>query len=199
MGKLTDSPQNNLRRNSTRQIPFWIRQLLRHMSDSIRRPDCERTVQHTRQESHAIGPTRSISPFRPHKAIRLMLRRHSSHHDNGNQAAHQNQEQPQILQVWQDAIGEDDDRDAQPQDQQVRNVDVPRLDYEVRVVDGIQRHRDVGDDLDDGGEVEDPAEEADPACEEAYDATPFWARGEGRPMVDTAGGGDGGGELGEKG
>jgi len=49
---------------------------------------------------------------------------------------------------------------------------VPRLDYEIRVVDRIQCHGDISSDLNDSGKVEDPAEEADPAREEANNPTP---------------------------
>ena len=61
--------------------------------------------------------------------------------------------------------------------------------------DGVHLHRDVGGNEDDGGEVEDPAEEVEGAGEEAQDAPVPGARGHGGPVVDTAGGGDRGGQL----
>jgi hypothetical protein len=124
-----------------------------------------------------------------------MLCGHGSDYNNRHQATHKHHEQAQILQVWYSAISEDDNGNAQPQNQEVGDVDVPGLDNQIRVVDRVQGHGDVGRDLDDGGEVEDPAKEADPACKEPNRPAPLWAWGEGRPVIDAASRGDRRGEL----
>ena len=61
--------------------------------------------------------------------------------------------------------------------------------------DGVHLHEDVSGDGDDGGEVENPAEPVQGAGEEAEDAAVLGAGGYGGPVVDAAGGGDGGCEL----
>lgn len=157
------------------------------MSDGIGGADCESTIEYTRKECHTIGPTSIVDPLRPHEAIGRMLWGHCSHHNNRNQTSHENQEKAQILQVWDDPITENDGKDTKPQDQEVSDVDVPWLNHEIGVVDRVKGYSDVGSDLDDCSKVEDPAEEADPTGKETNNTTPLWTRGEGRPMVNTAG------------
>ena len=66
---------------------------------------------------------------------------------------------------------------------------MPGLDDEVGVEDSVELDGDVGDDLRDGGEVKEPAEEVDATSEEAEDATPFQAGGDGGIVVDLRCGG----------
>ena len=73
---------------------------------------------------------------------------------------------------------------------------MPGLDNKVWVEDGVHLDTSIGDDLDDRGKVEDPAEEIQRACEDAKDPAVLGARGDGRPVVNATGRGDGGGELG---
>ena len=69
------------------------------------------------------------------------------------------------------------------------------MDNEVRVEDGIHLHGHVRRDEDDGGQIEYPAKEVEGTGEKAEDATIAGARRHRSPVVDAAGGGDGGGEL----
>ena len=72
---------------------------------------------------------------------------------------------------------------------------MPWLDDKVWVEYGIHLHGHVGRDGDDGGQIEYPAKEVEGPGEEAENAA---IAGTGRhrsPVVDAAGGGDGGGEL----
>ena len=75
---------------------------------------------------------------------------------------------------------------------------MPGLDNVVGVVDGVHLDHELGHDVDDGCEVEEPAEEVDEAGEEAHAASMAGTGGDGCPVVDSACGWDGGGELGQR-
>ena len=60
---------------------------------------------------------------------------------------------------------------------------------------GIHLHDHIRRDGDDGGQIEYPAKEVEGTGEEAEDAAIAGTRRDRSPVVDAAGGGDGGGEL----
>ncbi len=63
------------------------------------------------------------------------------------------------------------------------------------MVNGVHLDRDVGGDGHDGGEIEHPAEEVEGPGEEAEDAAIARAGSHRGPVIDAAGGGNGGCEL----
>lgn len=61
-----------------------------------------------------------------------------------------------------------------------------RLDFKVRVEDGVELNSDIGCNLCDRSKVEEPAEEINRACKEAEDAAVLDAWGYGGIMIDAA-------------
>ena len=169
------------------------------MRDSIRGANRKSTIQHPGQEGYTITPAGQIScrigSPAPHAFTTRMHLRHRRHDNNCNQPTPDDQKQPNFIQHRQQPVREDDSEGAEPGDEDEGNVDVPGLDDEVGVEDDVHLDGDVGRNGDDRGEVEDPAEEVEGAGEEAEEAAVFGARGYGGPVIDAAGGGNGGGEL----
>ena len=72
---------------------------------------------------------------------------------------------------------------------------MPWLDYQVGVEYSVHLYRHVCGDGHDGGKVEYPAEEIEGTSEEAQGSAVARTWGHASPVVDAAGGGNGGGEL----
>lgn len=95
-----------------------------------------------------------------------------------------------MLQVSEVAIEEDRRSDTQPHNDQERDEDVPLLDYVERVVEEVHLYTELRHDIGNGREIEEPAEEVEPPSVETEHAAIFGAGGDGRPVIDAAGGGD---------
>lgn len=187
--KLTEKPQADLQANRLGQIPAWMGQLLRHMGDGIRGADGEGAVEHAAQERNTPGPSGQVvlgerAPDEPRRGVGFG---HGHKHGDGDDASGQDEEHAGVLRVRQQAIGEDDAGGAQPGDQDVGDVGVPRLEDKARMVGRVHLDGDVGGDLDQRGQVEHPPEEVDPSREESHHATPFGPGGDGGPVVDSSG------------
>lgn len=173
-------------------------QLLGHVRDGIGRADGEGAVEHTAQKRHAARPARDVVLVEtaPDEFTAGVAGRHGRHDDDGHEPAHDDEEHTKGLGERDQAVGEDDDEEAQPRDEHVGDVDLPGVvDVGRLVVYDVQVDRDVGCDLDQRGQVEHPAVEVDPAGEEAQHAAPARPGGDGGPMVDATCCRDGGGEL----
>ena len=120
---------------------------------------------------------------------------HRCDYDDGHDSADDNKEQADLVQQWQQTIPEHYKRAARPGYEDESDVDVPWLDDEVGVEHGVHLHGYIGGNGDNRGEIEYPTEKVKRAGEEAKDAAVAGSGGDGRPVVDTTGGGDRRGEL----
>jgi len=170
------------------------------MRNRIRRANRKRTIQYSRQKRHTAAPSRRVLPVSPHKCAACVLGRHCCNHDDRHQSAYQDEEQSGLLHPRYDMIPKHAHPGPSPRNPQEGNICMPRLYLKPWVENNVELRRDIRGDADNGGEVEDPAEEVQPAGEETEDAAPARvARGQGGPVVDAAGGGDGGSEFGDGG
>lgn len=103
---LTDGSEKNLCCYRLGHISRWIRQLLGHVCNCVRRTDGESSVENTRKEGHTITPTRTILPFFPHKVTTGVRLRHCSNDDDRDKTTSQHQEETSMLKVWNEAIAE---------------------------------------------------------------------------------------------
>ena len=199
-GNHTEGAKDHLCCYRLRQISGWIRQLFRHVGDRIGRPYGKGAVEHPDQESDPVVPAHGVvlAEVPPDGRAGSVHLWHRGDYDDGHDPTDDDKEQSDLVQDGQQAVPEDDKRGAGPGDEDESDVDVPWLDHQVRVVDGVHLHHDVGGDGHDGSEVEHPAEEVERAGEEAEDAAVAGAGRHGGPVVDAAGGGDGGCELHER-
>lgn len=168
------------------------------MRNRIGRADCERAIEHTAHEGHAARPPGDVvlGKAAPDGVVARVLGRHCRDHDDGDDTADDDEEHAQRLGVWHDAVRKHDDKDAEPGDEDIRDVHLPCVvDIGVLMVHDVEVHGDVGGDLQEGGEIEHPSVEVDPAGEETEHAAPFRACSDSRPVVYTTGCRDRGGEL----
>lgn len=121
------------------------------MRDSIGRTNRERAIQHTGQERDPTAPAGLIVPITPYKGVARVLFWHRRNHDDGYQPANDDQNQSSLLQSRDKPVAEDDKSTAHPRNDQVGDVDHPRLDDEVWMENSIHLHGDVGENLVDRG------------------------------------------------
>jgi hypothetical protein len=79
----------------------------------------------------------------PDKSVAGMSLRHGSHNNDGCNATTQDQEQANVLQLWDQSIEEDDECRAEPQDEDESNIRVPWLNDEARMIYGVHLRQDV--------------------------------------------------------
>ena len=120
---------------------------------------------------------------------------HRCDDDDGHDSTHDDKEQSDLVQEWQYPVTENDKRAARPGDEHEGNIDVPWLDDQIGMENGVHLHGHVGRNGDDRGEIEYPSEEIERAGEESEHAAVAGARRYRGPVVYAAGGGDGRREL----
>lgn len=170
------------------------------MRNRIWRSHRKSPIKHPQQKRHPSLPTRQVVLVKtpPDEIVTRPLLRHGGQDDNRDDPAHNHKEHARVLGVRQELVAKDDGQDANPENEEVGDVDVPGLEgVGVAVVNDVHADGDVGRDLDQGGEVEHPAVKVDPAGEEAEEAAVLGAAGDGGPVVDASCCWDGGGELGD--
>ena len=121
--------------------------------------------------------------------------RHSCDYNDGHDSTHNDKEQSNLIQEWQYPVAKNDKRAARPGYEHESNIDVPWLDDQVGMKNGVHLHCDVGRNGHDRGEIEYPSEEIERAGEESKDAAVTGARSYRGPVIYAAGGGDGRREL----
>lgn len=163
----TDRSEKQLRRNGLGHVPSWIRQLLRHVRDSIRCPNRESSIQHARQERHPIRPPSLVVPFAPDERTTCMCFWHSRDDDDCDEPSHYNQEKAAFVQQRKETVAENDKEAAGPCYDDKGDKDVPRFNCKVRVEDGIHLNNHVCGNGDDRCQVKDPAGKVKIASEEA--------------------------------
>ncbi len=167
------------------------------MRDRIWRSDGEGAIQHPRQKRDPVAPPSCVvlAEVTPYGGVAGMDLRHRRYHDDSDESTTDDEEKTDIVQCGQNSVSEDDDGAAGPGDDEEGDVDVPRLDDEVRVEESVHLDDDIGWDEHYGCEVEDPAEEIQGAGVETEDSTIAWSWCDGCPVVDASGGRYARGEL----
>jgi hypothetical protein len=145
----TEEAETKLREDSFREISSGVREFFGHVGYSIWSADCECSIQHASEESHAARPARVVLEVGPHERGGGVFLRHSRQHDNRDEPPRQHDEQPKMLQVGEVAIEEDGCSDTQPYDDQQSNEDVPLLDHVEGVVEEVHLHAEFGHDVGD--------------------------------------------------
>ena len=154
------------------------------MRNGVDGPNGEGAIQHTCQKRNAISPPRDIDEIYENKIATRMLVWYSRQHDDGHKTTPNDQRHASVLQYRYQSVCEYACQRNEGGHKYVRDVDVPRLDNEVRVKYGVELNSDIGDDLRDGGEVKEPTEKVDAAGEETEDTAPLQARGDGGVVVN---------------
>ena len=163
------------------------------MRHGIWRADCKCAVENAGQESDSIIPTSGIvlTEVAPHCRVGSMHLGHSCDDDDGHDSTHDDEEQSNLVQERQYPVAENDKGAARPGDEHESNVDVPWLDDQVGMKNGVHLHCHVGRNGDDRGEIEYPSEEVERAGEESEDAAVAGPRRYRGPVIYAAGRGDG--------
>ena len=78
-----------------------------------------------------------------------MLIGHGSDNDDGDKTTHNDQEKTNLIQCRQSSVGENDDGSTNPGDDEVGDIDVPWLDDEVLMKEGVHLYHDISWDGDD--------------------------------------------------
>ena len=118
-----------------------------------------RTDQVSTYESNATRPSSLIIKVSPDEGITCMLLGHDGDHYDRNNATNDDQQEPSLLKIWNEAIAKDHKSSAEPDNEDKSQIRMPRLDDEVGMEYRIHLHRDVGGNRDDRRKVEDPAKE----------------------------------------
>lgn len=116
--KRIQEPQADLQRNGLGQVGPRARQLLGHVGDSVGGADRERAVEHAAQERHAAGPPRDVVLVEavPDELAGRVARGHGGYDDDGDEAAHDDEEHAQLLGERHEAVRQDDDQRRDPAD-----------------------------------------------------------------------------------
>lgn len=115
-----------------------------------------------------------------------MLLWHSGNNDDCHKASDYDQEKAYVVQHRQKTVAEDDERATGPGDQDERDIDVPWLNRQVWVEDGVHLYSYIGRDGDNRSQVKDPAEKVQRAREKANHSAVAGPGGNGRPVIDAS-------------
>ena len=116
--KPTQCAQDNLCSYSPRHVSSWIRQFLRHVGYRIWRTNRKGAIEHASQECDPIVPAHRIilAEVTPNGRVTSMYFRHRCNHDDGYQSANNYEEQPNLVQYWQQTVSKHHKRTAGPGD-----------------------------------------------------------------------------------
>ena len=118
------------------------------MSDSVWRANSKSAVENTSQERHSIAPPSSIvlAEIAPYGRITGMNFWHCGNNDDSDETTNNDQEETDLIQTWEDSVGKDHDGATEPSNQDKGNIDMPWVDYEIRMEDGVHLNRYIGRD-----------------------------------------------------
>ena len=188
---LTEASEDHLGGNGARHVASRIGKVLGQVGRRLGSADGKGTVEYADQERDAVRPSGYVGEIGPDEAIRGMLRRHRSHHDDRHENAPDHHESAEMLGVWNGRVEENIERGDEDRDQHEGHVVVPGRDLQIGVVHEIHLDEDLGHCVGDRGQIEQPSEEVDGAGEEAHDSAMLRPCCDGSPMVHAARAGNG--------
>ena len=124
-----------------------------------------------------------------------MLGRHRCHDNNGDEASNNNHKKSKALKVWQKAIPKYRNRYREPANQHQGHVDMPRLDDQVRMVDGVHLNKQFRHDIDNRRKIEHPAKEVQKSSIETNHPAGSRSWRDRCPMIHSTSGRHRGGKL----
>jgi hypothetical protein len=105
---------------------------------NLRRPYGKGSIQHASAKHKAIAtPTCLILPVAPHKLVACISfaapTRHDGAYHDGDEDAHEDEEEANVRELGQSAVGKHDDEAGEPGDDEVDDEDVPAFEGVPRV------------------------------------------------------------------
>lgn len=127
----------------------------------LRCPHSKSPIQHPSAKHKPIAlPSRLVLPVFPHKLVTRISLSASTGHDSayhdGDENTNEDEEETDVRQFGQRAIGEHDDEAGEPGNDEIDDEDVPALKGIAGVEEAVHGNDLVGEDGGDGGGAEDP-------------------------------------------
>lgn len=173
------------------------------MTDAVRGADSKGSVEKTAQEADAVGPARGavaghVVVGSPDGRIAGMVAaRHDSQHNDRDEETSHGQGERNAVEHGQELVSAADNGGAHPEDNLEDDERLPAVPFGARVAENVHGDSLVPKDRAHGGRRQQPGAGVEVSSEEANSAA-ILAPHDGRPVVDTAGRGDGRGQLGQR-
>ena len=149
-----------------------IRNLLAHVADTVRRPDSVGSIQDAHQEHKATAtPPRQVLEVRPNErrtgVSSTGLARHDRHDQGDDKPNKQESHAHARSDLGEDALTEQDERQAAPRYNNEGDEDMPTLGFVVRVVYAVHGNDSLASEEAAGGTAADPRQAVPPPSVEA--------------------------------
>lgn len=124
-----------------------------------------------------------------------MLFWHTGDDNYCNQASAKDEEETQILELWNQPVEENAEGRADDAQHNEGNVNMPRFDDVVWMEDCIHLNTDIGLNLNNGRKIEDPSKEVEESSKKSEDSAKTRSWGNAGPVINTSGTRDRGSEF----